>query len=76
MRAAAKYTFQHKAPAWLLVLIVTYAVILPALTILNFAGADLWWFGAFNFFIAGNGLFLLWLTSRTSGFAKTYRIER
>ncbi len=49
---AAMTTKPHrKTAAWLLILIFTYAALLVALTILNFVGADLWWFGAFNLYL-------------------------
>jgi vancomycin resistance protein VanJ len=41
----------RKVPFWLLCLNGAYATVLLALTFLNWAGADRWWFGALNLYI-------------------------
>ena len=40
-----------QAPVWLLTLLISYALILTALTVLNQLGADRWWFGALNLYL-------------------------
>jgi endonuclease/exonuclease/phosphatase family metal-dependent hydrolase len=44
-------TSHRNAPAWLLVLIFAYLMILAALTVLNHIGADRCWFGALNLYL-------------------------
>jgi endonuclease/exonuclease/phosphatase family metal-dependent hydrolase len=41
----------RRSPSWLLTLLLSYTALLAALTILNYAGADRWWFGAFNLYL-------------------------
>ncbi len=42
---------QQKMPLWLRLLVWGYLVILAALTIMNYSGADRWWFGALNLYL-------------------------
>ena len=41
----------RKVPLWLLTLIYVYGAILATLTVLNWSGADRWWFGALNLYL-------------------------
>ena len=44
-------TRYRKAPIWFLTITYGYGAIIAALTVLNWTGADRWWFGALNLYL-------------------------